>query len=334
MYCHRCGREIEDESLFCLYCGTKMPIENDIDISNMDDDNSVENYNDEASNDTSPEIQPTKIKQFLTENQFVRTGSMCDLDTAEVNTIEQNYNAQHKAHITNNLTKIILFGSIAILIIALLLLYKLQCSNPDALCDNQSKIVEISGIKSTPASYENEIERWDAENCIYSNFKYGVAFDLPKGMVWQKISGTSKHTVVKFVQPESEVVLFVNILPISENAKTSDIWNVYDVYVNAMYTTIPKYVKENSAETVEKINARKAVICGNHAIKMRYESIVGDDRYNEKRRYIAIDYSFVHNKDIMTLSLKGKADVFEQFINEGIQIEDFLRSFQLVRKYE
>ena len=226
-----------------------------------------------------------------------------------------------------NLGRSTVFCILAILTSVIICVCIITCHNT-----TQPSVSSEGTEITTPPSYENEEERWDAENCIYANFKYGIAFNLPKDMAWHKISGTAKHTVVKFVQPETQLTIFVNINPIEKvnpDKQTEDIWDVYEESVKMLSSIIQQKVNVNSAEEVTDYHYRKAEICGKHAIKTYYKSKFEDDRYNDKSQLTTIDYTFLYNHSITTVTIKCFDDVIDILQDNGITLDDFLKCFQL-----
>jgi hypothetical protein len=147
-------------------------------------------------------------------------------------------------------------------------------------------------------------------------------------VAWHKISGTAKHTVVKFVQPETQLTIFVNIRKVKADKQIDDIWEIYDEYVR-MLPSIQQSVNVNSVENITDYHFQKTEFCGKHAIKLCYQSEIEDDRYKEKNQITTKDYSFIHNHGITTVSIKCYDDVLEAFLDEGVTLEDFLKGFHL-----
>jgi hypothetical protein len=325
MFCHKCGKEIEDGSAFCLYCGTKMP-------QNYSQDNPVnsDGSNSFTSDDKNCVVSSDKSEDNLCEPIKVEKTRAND-NTPK--SFPNSFSIPKFYHDVNiNLGKSTILCIIGILVVVLISVCILRCdaSSSDASNISSNMLLDSSDEVTTPDSYENEVERWDAENCIYSNFKYGVAFTLPKEMVWHKISGTSKHTVVKFVQPDTQLMLFVNINPIEGSPKVTDIWDVYEEFTNTYLQMVKSTVNHNSAEQIEDLNYKKAEFCGKHAIKLRYTSILGDDRHVEKKRLTTIDYTFFYNNTTTTVTVKCYDEIIEIFKSQDITMEDFLKSFQLI----
>lgn len=362
MFCHRCGKEIEDSSAFCSYCGTKMPLD-DSKVNHSDQDaaketqnsgNSLDNNLDNntvfevspnssslVSNNTDDKVEEkesSQTKNMVVVKQpkepYTKTVSSESKSWTNRSSKTGNFgtlsNSKFYHDVYMNLGKSTIVCIIAILLVVLLSVCLFKCSNrDDDTVHITNSLFKDSAERTTPNSYENNEERWDAENCVYSNFKYGVAFTLPKNMAWHKVSGTAKHTVVKFVQPDTQLTLFVNISPFEGATKVSDIWDVYEEYTNTILEVVKNKVNSISAEQIEDYYFKKAEFCGNHAIKTRYSSIFGDDRHDEKKRIITIDYTFLYNKSTTTVTVKCYDEIMDLFINQGFTMEDFLKSFQL-----
>lgn len=358
MFCHKCGKEIEDGSAFCLYCGTKMPQnypqDNPVNSNSSNSSASEECLNNTAGSSSVSEIEGDKnisraSNEFLEDSVSNDEKGIVSYDKPEDNLCKPIDAGKSWANnklfsipkfyhdVTINLGKGTIFCITAILIVVLISVCIIKCdtsngdiSNGDTSNISSNKLFNSSDEVTKPDSYENEVERWDAENCIYSNFKYGVAFALPNNMAWHMVSGTSKHTVVKFIQPDTQLALFVNINPIEGPSQVTDIWDVYEEYTTTVFQLAMNKANQISAEQLEDYHFKKAEFCGKHAIKTRYTSILGDDRYVEKKHLTSINYTFLYNNSTTTVSVKCFDDARELFNSQGITMEDFLKSFQLI----
>lgn len=181
----------------------------------------------------------------------------------------------------------------------------------------------------TKECYKDDIERWDSQSATYSNFKYGFAFSLPTAVTWCKTPGSAKHTVVKFVQPDTELTIFVNINR-AQKLKSNDIWDVYEFFVNSVEKDVLPTVEANTSEKISRFLHKKVTICGKHAVKVMYNSVKRDDRYNDEVCITTLDYTFVHNNSTYTLSIKCYDEVLEELNKNGITLEDFAKSFQII----
>lgn len=177
-------------------------------------------------------------------------------------------------------------------------------------------------------SREIEDERWDAENYIYANFKYGIAFNLTRDVSWQKVSGIAKHTIVKFLQPNSGLTMYANIYPLGEDIPTDDIWKMYSEYIKIYKEKVLPYVSNNNGVEVTELKHRKADICGKNAIKTEYNFILNDERYDGEK-YASVEYVFLNNGSMFSVGASCSNEWIENFSDNGITLEFFLRSFHL-----
>ena len=184
--------------------------------------------------------------------------------------------------------------------------------------------------ETTPPSFETEDERWDTENCVYSNFKYGFSLTLPNDIAWHLTSGTSKHTVFRIEQPDTEMVMFVNYHPMTDGHTHTDIWDNYDVFITRVLPEVKKLTTNNSAETVTNQEYSKCSFCGKHAIKVFWTSTLYDDRYDEPIEMETIDYVFYHHDALTTVTLKYYRDVKDALMQDGYDIRELLKGFLLV----
>lgn len=312
MKCSKCGKELPEDAHFCNMCGCRVErIEEDSFLRNTSSQESHENNitqeNTPSPENVSPQVAKgtSKIQKKKDRTAIYALLIFCAIILC-IKGFTAYLNNQNEAAIEKYARK--KYG--------------------DGLPSTSSTISNSNNV-TTPDSYENEEERWDAENCIYSNFKYGVAFTLPNNMAWHKVSGTAKHTVVKFVQPDTQLTLFVNINPINGSSNITDIWDVYEEYTNTVLQLVKNTVNRNSAEQIKDHNFQKAEFCGRHAIKTCYTSILGDDRHDEKIRLITIDYTFIYNNSTTTVTVKCYDEIMNLYKKQGISMEDFLKSFQL-----
>lgn len=282
MYCHICGKEIDEESAFCCYCGTKIPT--------LDKKDAFYNT----------------IKEHL-KNLNQATEGTCDSRKVK---LEKHFKSSkdRKRYTTR----------ILLIIIAII------------ICHFYSKQEKNDNENAVKIESNNEEERWDSESYIYANFKNGVAFNLTRGLHWEKISGTAKHTIVKFLQPETGLTMFANIYPIEIDIKGHDIWDVYNEFIKPYKEKVLfQYCKDNLGMNITNVKNEKAIICGKHAIKLKYDFTFDDDRFSEKTKYTTIEYIFIHNQATFCVAASCPIESLDLFTEEGVSLEFFLSSFHL-----
>jgi len=184
--------------------------------------------------------------------------------------------------------------------------------------------------KTEPESFSTNVERWNKEMCVYSNFKYGFAVQLPRDVVWWLTTGTSKHTVVKFAQPHTNMVLFANIQEVDARAKDMDMWDKFEEMKQYVAKDVVSHVSNNSKETIKDLKLYKVTFCGKHALKQQYTAIVSDDRYEEPDIYYSMNYILIRDRYLYNFTVKCYKDVYDEMQKDGIRLEDWLKCFSMI----
>ncbi len=176
----------------------------------------------------------------------------------------------------------------------------------------------------------NEKERWDSVSFVYSNFELGFALTLPNKYSWRKTMGTAKHTVAKFVEFDSDLTIFVNVQSAKEKLGSNlDLWESYNDYVKLFKDYVIPITEEASGEKISDFTHERVMLCGKKAIKVKYNSLRNDDRYHDNLASV-LDYIFIYNSNIYTLSIKCPKNALIAFIADGYRLEDIAKSFQII----
>lgn len=231
---------------------------------------------------------------------------------------------------------IMLFVAILVVAIFAFIAVLRGCSKEESIrettnCNitNDNNVKEENKVyHTTQESFETSSERWDANGCSYSNFDYGFAFKLPSDVTWQLIRGASKHTVVKFVQPDTGITFFVNTQKLN-NPNVTDVWDTFKYESDIIPVMIQK-IETNTGEIVKSYESKKSTLCGHHAIKFKYSSFLQDDRYDEPLEMTAIDYTIIRKGVLLIVSLKADDSVIAELKEEGADIEDLLKCFSTI----
>lgn len=175
-------------------------------------------------------------------------------------------------------------------------------------------------------------ERWDKDNYIYSNYKYGFSWTLPNEIAWKRITGTEKHTVFKAFQPDTYVNVFVNVNKIeSKNASKYDISDIYN-YIIEKSDSIDKVAEINTGIKTISHKFKKCLLCGQNAYKSYHHTMLKDDRYDEPLEFISTSYYYIYNGFSYAVTIKMYKYVCDY---EGINdfIDDIFRGYTIVNKY-
>ena len=275
MFCHKCGKQLAENSKFCCFCGVEIKF---------------------------TEHKSRKIK-------------------------------------SNNISKTIpikLFVFIAILFVFVFVSLKFKEKDLKLEQEEYDVPFETTSLSNdkfedmfsrSSDSYETNEERWDAECGVYANFKYGIAFNLPRDVDWEKISGTAKHTIVKFIQPETGLFIVANVIPFSDDIGINDIWYFYDEFVKQSKTKVLPYISNNTSKKVTCFEHEKATISGKHSIKTIFRYT--EDICGEVVSFTSIEYRFIHNDYTIGISATCPDECLELYMQEGMSLEYFLYSFQI-----
>ena len=293
MYCHICGKEIKPDSKFCCYCGANIPI--------------LEEHR--------------AFTEVINEPKEYSIEGNTSSKKSDTNTIP---------NCINTITKVFLGSKKIVLLLFLLLGLVIISRNTKTDNNEKNKPNENS---TTSDFYETEEERWDAENGVYANFKYGIAFNLTRGVKWIMISGTAKHTVVKFIQPDLKLIMFANIHPIDTDLQIENIWDAYDEYIDVVKTKLIPNILDSSGMELINFKHEKSEICGKQAIKTIYQTKIKDDRYNEDVLYTTVGYIIIHNNSFVFVSVRCQDKYVDLLLEKEYTLDFFLRSFQLTPTY-
>lgn len=319
--------------------------EDDLSLKNSDETVFSKTHDTEPPQSLEQEIQPDISVEVLDESDFEQLDSEGELqmvkhDESKVQQKEPLVTTltRSKKKRVNNKTMVGVIITVVVFLVFLILIISKSSDFTTGLTPKKSEITQTgnenikeepsSSNKTIPDSYKTDDERWDADNCVYSNFKYGFSFMLPCDVAWHLTSGTSKHTVFKIVQPDTEITMFVNVHPLT-NIK-GDMWDNYNLFVNQVLPTSMNATNANSAEQVNSSRHEKCEFCGKHAIKVEYESTLYDDRYDAPIDIKTINYVFIHHGALTTLALKSYTNVNETLLEDGYNVESLLTSFSLI----
>lgn len=311
-------------------------------------DNPVLIENGNKSISSLPEQEEIKDVQIVPINEFVESHEPT-LQNNEVQANEVNFILIKNKNENNPKKKIpvyfwIIVALFLLCVILTTVLITKSCSSTDRYQDEESDTIyldkEITNSENQYVSknnyspsndIDNELERWDSRNYVYSNFKYGFSIDLPSDIFWQKTSGTSKHTIFKVVQPDTEMVMFVNVFDYRETGKElDDIWVFENEFKTIILPESRNLVSDNSQEKIVSQNIEKCVFSGRHAFKITAKSTLDDDRYSSPVSMSTYDYTFMRSNMMYTVSLKCYSDIEEHLQNEGIDIKSLFKGFSLI----
>lgn len=175
-------------------------------------------------------------------------------------------------------------------------------------------------------------ERWDKDNCIYSNYEYGFSWTLPNEVPWKIITGTEKHTVFKAFQPDTYINVFVNANKIEgKNKSKYDISDIYN-YIIEKSDSIDKVVEINTGIKTISHKFKKCLFCGQNAYKSYQHTMLKDDRYDDPIEFISTSYYYIYKGISYAVTIKMYKNVYDY---EGANdfINEIFRGYTIVNKY-
>lgn len=288
MFCHICGKELDSHPKFCHHCGTAIPLIEKHIISQ-------ETVNEDLNVSTTNSQEKTTTKKVETPKVRILWDNIC----------------QHK------------YIAFSILAIILIVILNFTIEEKDV-----KNIPSTTMEETTISSHEVEDERWDAESGTYANFKYGIAFNLTRGVSWERVSGTAKHTVVKFLQPDSGLTMYANIYPLGAGVPSDNIWDIYSEFIKIYKEGAMPYISNNNGIEVNNFTHRKADICGKNAIKIEHNFIIDDERYDGEI-FTTVEYIFLYKGSMVSVGATCINEWVDNFLEDNFTLEDFLRSFHL-----
>ena len=273
-----------------------------------------------------------KIKYEISSSQTVNRAMLRDSLRKEQGKLDELYKLRSKHSVKKKAPRKyipIIIGGIILLLFLIPFVVSIKTNlTPDF--ESRNDIVKTNTVEGNTIieSYETEEERWDAENCVYANFKYGIAFNLTRGISWKRVSGTAKHTIVKFLQPDSGLTMYANIYPLGADVPSDDIWDIYSEFIKIYKEEVLPYGSSNNGIEVENFKHRKADICGKNAIKIEYNFIIDDERYDGEQ-FTSVDYAFLYKGSMVSVGATCINEWVDNFLEDDFTLEDFLSSFHL-----
>lgn len=169
-------------------------------------------------------------------------------------------------------------------------------------------IDDVEG-KDIGSSTNKYFEKWDAQHYIYSNYTYGIGWDLPKEYKWERIEGQEKHTIFRAEAEDNIFSVFVNAGIDNSNV---DLWTVYNK-ATSLIEQLDKNREERTGEIVYERTFEKCTLLGQHAIKTTFKEYFKDSRYKEPKESYGEEYIFTHNGYRFIVALKMPKIVYDTF---------------------
>ena len=175
-------------------------------------------------------------------------------------------------------------------------------------------------------SYGNEVERWDKDNYIYSNYQYGFGWNLPPDLEWKRVIGQERHTV--FRAEGAPFSVFANI---QDMVGELDLWQKYS-QITELLLDVDLKIEKASGMIVYERTFEKCNLLGKRAIKTTFKEYFSDSRYDRPQENIAVEYLVVLDGYLFILAVKMPKQIYDEYdCTEAIS--NIFKGFRLATKY-
>ncbi len=188
--------------------------------------------------------------------------------------------------------------------------------------------VSIKGDKlyikgaSVSESASSLYERWDANNYQYSNYTYGIRWNLPRDFEWERQQGQEQHTPFRAQDPETMLTVFINA-QVASNIQ--DLWTVFDQFTALMEQSDLAIEKKTGLLAYER-TFEKSNLLGQHAIKTTFKEYFKDSRFDEPVETYAEEYVVVANGYIFTIAVKIPKEIYDA-VDCSEEFSDIFKGF-------
>lgn len=162
----------------------------------------------------------------------------------------------------------------------------------------------------------NSQSSWDSKTFMYKNYDYSFAWEFPSFCNWEQVATLEKHTIFKVRQPDLGIVVYINV----NDTQVKDYWEQYDIFLTLMEKSL-ETMKKNTGAIISNKSYKKFLLSGKHAVKVRYNFSIKDDRYESPINSSIVSYYYISNKKSYILTLQVPTEVyeyddFEEVVNE------------------
>ena len=165
-------------------------------------------------------------------------------------------------------------------------------------------------------------ERWDAKNYQYSNYTYGIRWNLPRDFEWERQQGQEQHTPFRAQDPETLLTVFINA-QVASNIQ--DLWTVFDQFTALMEQSDLAIEKKTGLLAYER-TFEKSNLLGQHAIKTTFKEYFKDSRFDEPVETYAEEYVVVANGYIFTIAVKIPKEIYDA-VDCSEEFSDIFKGF-------
>ena len=174
--------------------------------------------------------------------------------------------------------------------------------------------------------YTDEMERWDKDNYIYSNYQYGFGWNLPTDYEWKRVMGHEKHTI--FRAESDSFYVFANVQDMVGNL---DLWQKFSEITELLLNT-DVYLEHKTGQITYERTFEKCNILGKHAIKTTFKEYLSDSRYENPVENYVEEYLVVIDGYLFILAVKLPQRIYNDYDCAEV-ISNVFKGFRLATKY-
>ena len=150
---------------------------------------------------------------------------------------------------------------------------------------------------------DNTLEKWDSNSGKFSNYSYGIGWNLPSELEWKREPGDEQHTI--FRATGGPFLVFINAQPVNPN---TDLWEIYPQFIKSLEDIDVLAEKETGKITYERTH-EKVTLFGKHAIKTTFKEYFKDDRFDKAFEIYAEEYIIIRNGYTLIVAIKVDDDI-------------------------
>lgn len=164
----------------------------------------------------------------------------------------------------------------------------------------------------------NFVEYLDSIKLIYSNYKYGIAMDLPDN--WTIDKGVAEHTLIRASQKDSGITFVINVIELKDMTSDVTLWQIYDDKSFGFEAAYKDMLTKSVNSDIYNLLSRKVTIANREAIEWKFNFVFKnvDIEYEVQGIYYSIyvlPYSFTIAIGVPTMFYNNNPDRYNYLIH-------------------
>lgn len=161
-------------------------------------------------------------------------------------------------------------------------------------------------------------EYLDSVKLIYSNYRYGIAMDLPDN--WTIDKGVAEHTLIRASQKDSGITFVINVIELKDMTSDVTLWQIYDDKSFGFEEAYKDMLAKSVNVDIYNLSSRKVNVTNREAIEWKFNFMLKnvDIEYEVQGIYYSIyvlPYSFTVAISVPTMFYKNNPDRYNYLIH-------------------